>query len=144
MSTRPAEMVRLGSIFIAHSGLTVSDFEPSCLSRALSMATHHNSNERVEVLLVGHLGADVDTAQPAAIPWVRVIPANGILQSPNLSHTQVSHCVSPCACIAVELAESRLTLWLLSCHCTMNSYASSPALTLVSVPCTGSANASMM
>ena len=46
--------------------------------------THYDCEEWVSVGLVVHLRVDVDAAEPAAVAWVRVIPANGVFEAPNL------------------------------------------------------------
>ena len=77
MSTFPAEIVRLGSIYIFVG-----------LQRAherLAGTTNHDGNEGVLVLLVRHLGRHVDAREPAPIPRMRVVPADRVLKTPNLT-----------------------------------------------------------
>lgn len=73
MSTLPAEIVRLGSIYevVAFSDRLIEDTRD---------VAYHNCNKRVLELLIGHLGVDIDTRKPATISWMRVIPSDGVLQ----------------------------------------------------------------
>ena len=79
MSTLPAEMVRFGSTYI-QSG----DWRETKSSTA-----YHHRDEWVLELLVRHLSVDVDTGQPTPVSWMRVIPANRVLDPANLTVDQV-------------------------------------------------------
>ena len=67
-------MVRLGSIYTKSGNGWGTKL----------VTAYHDSNEWVLELLVRHLSVDVDTGQPTAISRVRVIPANGMLDSTDL------------------------------------------------------------
>ena len=70
MSTFPAEIVRLGSIF-----------RKSQLSLEGGRRTYHDSDKRILIGLVIDLCIDIDTRKPATITGMGVIPANSMLQS---------------------------------------------------------------
>jgi hypothetical protein len=70
MSTFPAEMVRLGSIFRKRQ-LNLDD----------GRKTYHDSDKRILIGLVINLCIDIDTRKPATITGMGVIPANGMFQS---------------------------------------------------------------
>lgn len=48
------------------------------------MNAYNNSNPRFLELLIQHLCTDVDTGKPATVTGVTVVPAQGILKTPNL------------------------------------------------------------
>lgn len=74
ISTLPAEIVRLGSIYTESGN-----------GWGTKLATaHHDSNEWVLELLVRHLSIDVDAGQPTAISGMRVIPPDRMLDSADL------------------------------------------------------------
>lgn len=85
MSTRPAEMVRLGSMTTATKGSWHGDGgHISGVSNALSSVFWPELSLSYLELLVGHLRVDVDARQPASVARVRVVPANGIFKPSNL------------------------------------------------------------
>ena len=109
-------------------------------TRASRCSTAHH------VLLVGHLRAHVDARQPAAVAGVAVVPAHNILGPPRLLRCRPARARSrqharhaPAEPHARACPPTCIVCW----NCTMYSYASACALTRVSVPSTGSANASM-
>lgn len=67
-------MVRLGSIYTFVR-----------LREVWQDSTNHDGDEGVLVLLVRHLGRHVDTREPAPVPRVRVVPADRVLETANLT-----------------------------------------------------------
>ena len=69
------------------------------------VGVHHNGQERVLVLLLGHLRANVDARQPASIAWVAVVPPYHVFQPAHdlekhealcrLWYTSMGSCLSP-------------------------------------------------
>ena len=47
---------------------------------------HHDCQPRLLPLLATHLGANVNTREPATIAWVGVVPADNVLLSAQLLH----------------------------------------------------------
>ena len=52
----------------------------------MELITHHDGDERISEFLVVHLRVDVDAREPTAVPRMRVVPSDRILQP---SHLQV-------------------------------------------------------
>jgi hypothetical protein len=102
-------------------------------------STNHDGDEGVLVLLVRHLGRHVDTREPAPVPRMRVVPADRVLETPNLTRKRVAISTRPTNKIHGQRTRSQLAMYW-----TMYSFASLAALTRVSVPWTGRANESMM
>jgi hypothetical protein len=97
---------------------------------------HDDGDEGILELLAVHLCVHVDAGQPAAVAGMRVVPADRILEPLRLYVCDVS--------TKDQTRRARRTFSHDSMYWIMNSFASFAAFTRVSVPCTGSANESMM
>jgi len=52
--------------------------------RGGGIVTHNNGNEWIGEFLVVHLCVDVDAREPTAVPRMRVVPADRVLQPAHL------------------------------------------------------------